>query len=130
MKHTIHLTYGDPSGDGHGISETETYNSNYKATEIRTAYIKAKAETGFDFDLVASGYEECCLSLPQYNTLAELLNVDPYVEHDEDWIQIHDFTGLYLAFVKTQLPDLEVEFQPTNWVDHFDIGGYGMCSTG
>ena len=123
MNYTIGLTYGDPSCDGHGMSETDYYKSNYKTKDIKKAVSKTSQDVGIDFEYICAEYGESYLNEDTYSKLATILPVDSYVE--EEGYNVHDFTGLYLAFAKVSLPDLETEFIQIT-TDTIGIGGYGL----
>ena len=59
MRYTLALTYGDPSRDGHGMSETDYFTSNYSSSDVQKAMVKAEK------------YYKHCISLPMYPTLTE-----------------------------------------------------------
>ena len=125
----ISLTYGDPSADGHGISETDYYTTNYSLKKIVEAVAKTEATLGFTFDRdVCCEYEDCSLTVAQAQAFTDVgINVSDYSEDDGEYVC--DFTGLYLAVAKVNLPDLEISFVEDN-SDNLDIGGYGLCSAG
>ena len=127
MKHTLALTYGDPSRDGHGMSETDYFTSNYSSSDVKKAMIKAQKEYNFNFDAVCSEYGERTLTKEQYNIFANNMKIDldKLGEEDEDAFIIYDFPGLYLAVVKTQLQDLQVEAKVIT-KESIYIGGYGL----
>ena len=127
MRYTLALTYGDPSRDGHGMSETDYYKSNYSSSDVQKAMVKAEKEYNFNFDAVCSEYGERTLTKEQYNIFANNMKIDldELGEENEDEFLIYDFPGLYLAIVKTQLQNLQVkEKVVTN--ESINIGGYGM----
>ena len=127
MKYTIALTYGDPSRDGHGMSETDYYISNYSSSDIQKAMTKAQKAYNFNFNDVCSEYGKRTLTEEQYDIFANKLKIDldALGEEDEDEFIIYDLPRLYLAVVKTQLQDLQAEVKVvTN--ESINIGGYGM----
>ena len=130
MRYTLALTYGDPSRDGHGMSETDYYKSNYSSSDVQKAMVKAEKEYNFNFDAVCSEYGERTLTKEQYNIFANNMKIDldELGEENEDEFLIYDFPGLYLAIVKTQLQNLQVkEKVVTN--ESINIGGYGLFET-
>ena len=127
MKYTLALTYGDPSRDGHGMSETDYFTSNYSSSDVQTAMVKAQKAYNFNFNDVCSEYGKRTLTEEQYDIFANKLkiNLEALGEEDEDEFIIYDLPGLYLAIVKTQLQDLQVKEKViTN--ESINIGGYGM----
>ena len=119
----IALTYGDPSCDGHGMSDTDYYESSHSTSQIHKAMLAAQKALNFNWDCVCQEYGDCSLSEEQYNLFKSVIDVDSYVEDDGG--HVHDFTGLYLALAKTQLPDLVTKFMQIT-TDSRDIGGYGL----
>lgn len=127
MRYTLALTYGDPSRDGHGMSETDYYISNYSSSDVQKAITKAEKAYNFNFDAVCSEYGERTLTKEQYDIFANNMKIDldKLGEEDEDEFLIYDFPGLYLAVVKTQLQDLQVEAKAIT-KERIYIGGYGL----
>ena len=127
MRYTLALTYGDPSRDGHGMSETDYFTSNYSSSDIQKAIIKAQKAYNFNFNDVCSEYGKRTLTEEQYDIFANKLKIDldKLGEEDEDEFLIYDFPGLYLAVVKTQLQDLQVEAKVIP-KERIYIGGYGL----
>lgn len=128
-QHKISLTYGDPSADGHGISETDYYLSSHSARQIVAAVSSIERHHSFSFDDFCCEYGDTHLTEDQYDLLLSIgILPGAYCDHDYD-NYVEDFTGLYLAIARLALPDLVVT--PTNLdYDNIDIGGYGMCSAG
>ena len=127
MKYALALTYGDPSRDGHGMSETDYFTSNYSSSDVQKAMVKAQKAYNFNFNDVCSEYGNRTLTKEQYDIFANKLkiNLEALGEEDEDEFIIYDLPGLYLAIVKTQLQDLQVKEKViTN--ESINIGGYGM----
>ena len=127
MKYTLALTYGDLSRDGHGISETDYYKSNYSSSDVKKAMVKTQKAYNFNFNDVCSECGKRTLTKEQYDIFVNSMKIDldEFGEEDEDEFIIYDLTGLYLAVVKTQLQDLQVkEKVVTN--ESINIGGYEM----
>ena len=120
---TIALTYGDPSSDGHGMCDTDYYESSHSTTQIYKAMLKAQQTLNFDWDCICQDYGKCCLTEDQYELFKSIIDIDSYTEGDNHYV--NNFTGLYLALVKTQLPDLVTRYMRIT-SDSLDIGGYGM----
>lgn len=127
MRYTLALTCGDPSRDGHGMSETYYYISNYSSSDIQKAMTKAEKDYNLNFGTVCSEYGERTLTKEQYDIFANSMKIDldKLGEEDEDEFLIYDFPGLYLAVVKTQLQDLQVEAKVIT-KESIYIGGYGL----
>ena len=122
---TLRLTYGDPSADGHGMSATDIYLTNYPRSKVKTAVTATERLTGVRFDNLCCDYGESALTEEQVEALKPHLDVEAYIEDDDDYRYVHDFTGLYLAFAKVSLPDLTTDYQEPSG-EEIDIGGYGM----
>ena len=127
MKYTLALIYGDPSRDGHGMSETDYFASNYSSSDVQKAMAKAQKDYNFNFNDVCSEYGKRTLTEEQYDIFANSMKIDldKLGEEDEDEFIIYDFPGLYLAIVKTQLQDLQVKEKVVT-SESINIGGYGM----
>jgi hypothetical protein len=129
LPYKISLTYGDPSHNGHGMHDVDYYQSSHTTDQIRKAVKAAEKLHKFSFkEDICTSYEECTLTQEQaalFETMG--ITVSDYVEPDPDWRFVHDFTGLYLAIARTQLPDLVTEFIEDN-PDNIYIGGYGVFS--
>lgn len=119
----IALSYGDPSCDGHGMSDTDHYESSHTTTQIHKAMLKAQKALNFDWDCVCEEYGANGLSEEYYNIFKSVIDVDSYVEDDGAFV--NNFTGLYLALAKTQLPNLVTKYTAIT-TDSLDIGGYGL----
>ena len=119
----IALSYGDTSCDGHGMSDTDYYESSHTTTQIHKAMLKAQKALNFNWDCVCQEYGDCSLPEGYYDIFKSVVDVDKYIEDDGNYV--HNFTGLYLALAKTQLPDLVTRYTPIT-TDSLDIGGYGL----
>ena len=128
MKYIIELIYGDPSCDGHGMSASDFYRSNYKTKNIAKAVATSEVKHNLFFDKdICAEYGESTINSDIYDQFFAM-GID-IASYTEDWgdgeYHVHDFTGLYLAFAKLSLPDLQTEFMEIT-ADSLDIGGYGM----
>jgi len=131
LQHKIALTYGDPSADGHGISETDYYISSHTTGRIIDAVKQTERKLGFKWSTdICADYQQCCLTQEEFTIFKDAgIAIDDYVDPDPEWRNVHDFSGLYLAVAKFSLPSLKTEFIEDD-ADVIDIDGYGMCSAG
>ena len=129
MQHKISLTYGDPAVDGHGMKDTVHFKSSHTASQISKAVKDVEELHKFSFKgSICSDYGECTLTKEQIALFETMdITVSDYIDADPDWPLVNDFTGLYLAIARTQLPDLVTEIIKDD-SDNIDIGGYGMFS--
>lgn len=126
-QHKVSLTYGDPSADGHGISETCYYLSSHSASQILSAVASIERQHSFSFDDFCCDYQDPHLTDEQCDLLLSIgILPGTYCDHDSD-NYVEDFTGLYLAIARLALPDLVATSTCLDF-DNIDIGGYGMCS--
>ena len=128
MQYIIKLTYGDPSCAGHGMHDSDYYRSNYKTKDIAKAVAASEAKYNLFFDNdICAEYGESTINSDIYDQFFAM-GID-IASYTEDWgngvYHVHDFTGLYLAFAKLSLPDLQTEFMAVT-DDSIDIGGYGL----
>lgn len=146
MQTLIRFMLGDPSADGHGMSETYYYTFNASYQTLQQIYSKAVEVTGVDFKRdVARNYEDNYL----YANVAKMF-LDHGVKVDEmvdDWqypteelIEDGETSGylyddiymdLFLEFLKIGAEAMEYRLSyasatpdSTSW----DIGGYGLFS--
>ena len=129
MNYNIKLCTGDPSGDGHGMTDVYYFKCNYSTEQIRQAYKEACTKTGLTFTTNNDfgfkwGHPEhndrqICVEYEQYHIskLAEKIfkengiDLENYLEEEESgWIGVDNLVILFLDFIKIILPDLEYEF--------------------
>lgn len=131
---TITLLLGDPSGDGHGKSDTIVFNSNLNKEEIQDAYKKASKELGFDLiSDICDDYEDNYLPKKIYNILIKNgmkydLNeyeIKELAKHKSKGVNIYidEYLNIYFFIIKFGNKDFEYEI--TN-CPVIDIGGYGL----
>ena len=128
MQHIIKLTYGDPYCAGHGMHDSDYYRSNYKTKDIAKAVASSEVKYNLFFEKdICAEYGESTINSDIYDQFFAMgLDIASYTEDWEDGVyHVHDFTGLYLAFAKLSLPDLQTEFMAVT-DDSIDIGGYGL----
>ena len=128
MQYIIELIYGDTTGDGHGMHDSDFYRSNYKTKDIAKAVASSEIEYNLFFDKdICAEYGECTINSDIYDRFFAMgIDIASYIEDwGDDGYFVHSFTGLYLAFAKLSLPDLQTEYM-TITDDSIDIGGYGL----
>ena len=85
MKYTIALSYGDQSGDGHGIYETDYFYSNYRTKDIAKAISAVEKTYGLVVRNICSEYGQNYLTEEEYHIITNKmkLNLDSYGEEDD-----------------------------------------------
>lgn len=105
MDNIITLVLGDPSGDGHGQSESINIASNFNANEITNAYKLGTKKLGFDFcNEVCSEYEDNLLNSRRWNKLKKLGYQNKVLEEEislppkkgKVFLWTDSFTDIYL----------------------------------
>ena len=127
MKYTIALYYGDQSGDGHGMYETDYFYSNYRTKDIAKAISAVEETYGLVVRNICSEYGQNYLTEEEYHIITNKmkLNLESYGEEDDGKFYVDDFPGLIIELAKHVLTDLEVEYMQIT-KDFYNIGGYGM----
>lgn len=131
---TIILLLGDPSGDGHGKSDTIVFNSNLNKEGVQDAYKKASKELGFDLiSDVCESYEDNYLPKNIFDILIKNGMKYDLSEYEKEELEKTDTSGLsiytdkylnvYFFIIKFGNKDFEYEI--TNY-PVIDIGGYGL----
>ena len=118
--HKIELIYGDTSHDGHRVTDTWHYLTNYDVLALRDAYKSCKT------------YWRTVSKTVDSDRIIDKENLDKLIAHGypigdnvyEDGY-IDDYPVAWLEFVKLALPDLQYEYK-TKHNPNIDIGGYGM----
>ena len=129
MNYSIKLCTGDPSNDGHGMTDVYYFRCNYSTDQIRQAYKEACIKTGLTFTTnnefgfkwdhpeykdrqICVEYEQCKVSELAEKILEENgINLEKYLQEEEfRWIDIDNLITLFLDFIKIILPDLEYKF--------------------
>lgn len=132
----ITLLLGDPSGDGHGKSETIVINSNLNATDIGLAYKKGSKELGFDLvSDVCSDYEDNFIPKDIFDILVKNgmeydlsdYEIKQLEDADADSRGINIYTDEYLNiyFFIVFCGNKDFEYELTKY-PVIDIGGYGL----
>lgn len=145
LTHKLKFKLGDYSHDGHNMTETYRYKSNYSGLDVRTAYEKAVKKSKFDLcNGVAREYDDSRISKKQleilrlkfgYDYVKEwgltLEDIEQDEELDEDYLYIQEVVHLvdmFLFMARSELPDLKWELISD---DGFDtVVGSGGLSLG
>jgi hypothetical protein len=126
--HRINLILGDPSGDGHGKSQTVVINSSLSKHELLAPYQAGTKLVGFDFiNEVCKEYEDCRLEREYKTKLLELGFFDFYedgLEEDTCYLDQELFVQIFLFICK--LGDTLFEYQIVESNSYINIGGYGL----
>jgi hypothetical protein len=126
--HRIDLILGDPSGDGHGKSQTVVINSSFSNDELLAAYQVGRFIVGFDLiNEVCKEYEDCRMSRKYKTKLLELGFFDFYedgLEEDTCYLDQELFAQIFLFICK--LGDTLFEYQIVESNSYINIGGYGL----
>jgi hypothetical protein len=126
--HRIDLILGDPSGDGHGKSQTVVINSNLSKHELLAPYQAGTKLVGFDFiNEVCKEYEDCRMKREYKTKLLELGFFDFYedgLEQDTCYLDQELFAQIFLFICK--LGDTLFEYQIVESNSYINIGGYGL----
>jgi hypothetical protein len=126
--HRIDLILGDPSGDGHGKSQTVVINSSLSRGELLAAYQVGRFIVGFDFiNEVCKEYEDCRMKREYKTKLLELGFFDFYedgLEEDTCYLDQELFAQIFLFICK--LGDTLFEYQIVESNSYINIGGYGL----
>lgn len=126
--HRIDLILGDPSGDGHGQSQTVVINSSLSRGELLAAYQVGRFIVGFDLiNEVCEQYEDCRMSRKYKTKLLELGFFDFYedgLEEDTCYLDQELFAQIFLFICK--LGDTLFEYQIVESNSYINIGGYGL----
>jgi hypothetical protein len=136
LPHTFTLTMGDPSRDGHNMSDSPFFRCNRTLADVKKAFIRASTTHGLDITRQCQEYEDDKFdekfvknAKAAFHNRPDLLewecfNPDP----DDRWsggVDTDTFVELYLEIAKLADPELEWSEDASNADDHF-IGGYGL----
>lgn len=144
----IIIRIGDPSKDGHNMSETYTFMSNKTEEEITKAYYESCKLTGLTFTSnnpefklswknkeykdrkVCVDYEETLPSELAVNILKDFgINILPEdcTYADWDYIEHEEFIDIFLKFVSLSLTGFEFQIIPTKKERGLPLTiGYGL----
>ncbi len=134
-KHTIKLTVGDWSHDGHGMSNSYNIECNLSSKQVETAYNKASKTLGFDFITLFDEYECCSLEGKFARKLLDSGFKDPEFQKsynddpkDTSYSVYSDvYVKIYMWIAKLSNGTLEYKFVDSK--NELQIGGYGLFSS-
>ena len=118
MEYKIYFTLGDPSNDGHGMTEDWYITANHSVREIDNAYRNVTEKLGYDFLAdVCSEYEDSKIYLETIDELEVKFNIDikssfnsyqlKDLEEGYCYIDTDDFISIFFELIKTELPDFK-----------------------
>lgn len=138
LTHTFTLTIGDPSRDGHNMSDSYLFRCNKSLADVRKSHGMASKMYSMDLSRQCEEYEDSKFK-PKFVESAkaafhnrpdilqwECLNPDPEDEYS-GYVENSEYVELYLEIAKLVDPELEWEDDSTNASD-LCIGGYGLYS--
>ena len=148
LQHTINLTLGDWSHDGHGWTENYTIKSNLTHKEIEQALAKGQELTGVTLDNIAAEHEEPYIDYEDWVKLnAHGLTVERLCAstvYDKDWItggtnndiskkgpiRIHEesFLNIFYFLVEKGNPDFTYRILEDD-APVLRLGGYGLFTS-
>lgn len=119
MEH-FNIVVGDHSGDGHGLSETYTIETNWTLESIKVAYKRGTKKLGFDVTkTLCTDYEDNRMDAGY----AEKLTAAGYHFDSTDCVFPDEFLEIYFFVVK--LGNKEFTYSHVNNKTQA-IGGYGL----
>lgn len=131
LNHTITLTTGDWSSDGHGITSSHVFATNFTASKIESLHNAACGLHGLEFDTQCEDYEDSSLTeefieqaLISFTGQSDALKLIQQAQKHE-YISASDFADLYLFIARLVEPTLRWESSES---DEITIGGYGLHS--
>jgi hypothetical protein len=126
----IRIVIGDPSGDGHGRSDSLTISSNLTRSQLFVAYQLGIEKLGFDItEEIRSGRTSVSKEDLTPDQVAKLRSngYDPerlYLE-DDGYVDIETFRHIYLFTCKLGNPSFEYTTKRET-VETIEIDGYGF----
>lgn len=130
VAYTVKIELGDPSGDGHCISENKLFKTNYNQSHLVQAYRVSVAKFGVDLHDVCSNYQDSRIKKDLYDKLLSGgFPINEYFSIEDDYYinDASNFGNMIMEFIKVSLPDLTYE---TISMEVPSIGsfGYGLYS--
>lgn len=132
VPHIVLLVLGDWSNDGHGMSETIPFCTEYTSAEIAGFVEKAEEKLGIKIDDIASEYDEPWVYegthkvLVLHNVIGES-DLDPFDDtKDRYYLGPREYTQIYLnmAIIGNEGKSVGEVLK----LDKLEIGGYGLFS--
>lgn len=123
----IKLVMGDPSNDGHGISETVILSTEYTVKQIQDFVRSAERALGLKMEDIAHEYEEPYISSEHREALmlAGVVGPEDFEAWEGNfWVTSADYLHIYLS-----LAEMGNGGKPVGEVlevEQIDIGGYGL----
>jgi len=131
LAHKITLTTGDWSSDGHGITSSHVFTTNFSASDIEGLHDAANRLHGLEFDTQCEEYEDSSLTeefieqaLVSFTNQEDALRLIKEAQKYE-YISAAAFAELYLYIARLVEPTLRWELSGG---DEITIGGYGLHS--
>ncbi len=125
--HKFRICVGDIGGDGHEKKEYYELQATKSPKQIETLYKALCKKLKFGFDKFCTKYDDTFLTEKQLIQLG--LNPDDF----EIWngrLEIYsydDFIDLWIDFMNTHHPELELDYVPNDIKDYYlNLGGYGI----
>lgn len=133
----IKIQLGDPSRDGHNMSEDRVINSNKPVLDWEKAYKVAKKKSGIELECVCQDYEDSCLDPEVWAKLKELGWTSSWSEkrikkfEDDGYeklrMNLDLMTDLILWYLKLGDPELELSETSIKEIPIFSKSfGYGL----
>lgn len=137
----ITFKLGDPSNDGHKMTEEYHILITHPILEVQKAYDKATEILGWDYlETVCTDYGDHYLYYKYYNDINNKLNIDiskclPYSDSLEDlekdghcYLETDSFVEIYFEIISSQLKDFEWSFRDLEeeLFEPLDGAGYGL----
>lgn len=130
VAYTVKIELGDPSGDGHCISENKYFKTNYDKSHLVQAYRVSVSKFGVDLHDVCSNYQDSRIKKELYDKLLSGgFPINEYFAVDDNYniIDADDFSIMVMEFIKVSLPDLTYEIISMD-VPSIGSFGYGLYS--
>ena len=138
LNHTFTLTTGDPSRDGHNMSDSTLFRCNKSLADVKKSHGMASKMYSIELGRQCEEYEDSRFDSKfleklraAFHNRPDLLGdnwLDPnHPDYDEEEIYVDSdlFCELYLEIAKLVDPELEWAEDSSSSSDHF-IGGYGL----
>lgn len=123
----IKLVMGDPSNDGHGISETVLLSTEYTVEQIQGFVESAERALGLKMDDIACEYGEPYISSQHREALilAGIVGSEDFEAWDGMfWVTSVDYLHIYLSLA--EMGNGGKSIGEVLEVGQIDIGGYGL----
>ena len=110
LTHIITFTLGDPSRDGHGLTEDWRIKATHSAKEIDDALTKFKNEFGVDIQDICSDYQCSVIHSDEAEILVKqgVIDKDSLGEDGDYCVDgDDDFVSIAMNMVKHYIPDFD-----------------------